>query len=251
MASRVTVRALFAEHPDAICKALRELARSLGPDTESDRRPDDFETRRAELADKDCEPRLLELSHHDDPTVRELAVDALAAWGTEPARERLVALTQDAVVEVRASAVGGLEHWPDDEEVAEVLLIAIDDSKWLVRMRAARAMRRVPGSDIDRALMTALLDPDSFVRDSASDALSSRPSADILPRLRKLFDHPAPHTFDAAFELAGRIGTDEDAAFLARVGRFTNWSQPAQVKRWARDAARAIRARNKAAAEGR
>lgn len=248
MASRVTVRALFAEHPDAICKALRELARGLGRDSVHDERPADYEERRAELADKGCGERLLELSHADDPVVRELAADALGVWGGEPARARLITLCQDAVTEVRASAAGALEHWPDDPEVAEVLLITVDDSKWLVRLQSARAMRRVPGAEIDAALMTALLDPDSFVRNTAADALALRPPADILPRLRALFDHPAPHTFDAAFELAGKIGTEEDAVFLARVGRFTNWSQPAQVKRWARLAARAIRARAKAAA---
>lgn len=245
MASRVTVRALFSEHPDAICKALRELARGLGADSVHDRRPEDYDDKRAAFAEHDCEARLLELSRNDDDAVRELAADALGVWGGEAARERLIKLCQDPVVEVRASAAGALEHWPDDREVAEVLLIAADDSKWIVRMQATRALRGFPGSDVDRALMTSLLDPDSFVRTTAADALAVRPAEQVLPHLRKLFDHPAPHTFDAAFELAGRIGTAEDGVFLARVGRFTNWSQPAEVKRWARDAARAIRARLK------
>ena len=242
MPSRVIIRALFSELPDAACKALREVNHRLGFTVDGERARG-HENIRVELDAAACGARLLALSEHPDIVVRELAADALGAWGGEAARARLVALTSDPVVAVRASAVGALEYWPDDPEVFEVLQIAIDDSKWSVRLRAARAMAHVPGPAIERALLAALLDPDPYVRSSVADALAQRPPHDVLPHLRALFDHPAPHTFDAALDVFGAIGTADDAAFLSRVGRFTNWSQPTQVKRWARAAAKQIRVR--------
>ena len=256
MTSAVTVRALFQDHPDANCKALRDIVRALGVADEDEdsfagaQRADDGPQaaaraeQRAAFDAADCGARLLQLSRHVDDTVRELATDALGVWGGDAARDRLHELVSDAVLAVRASAVGALAGWADERPSVEVMLIALEDSKWIVRLRAAHGLSRAPGDDVDRALVHALLDPDSFVRTTAADALVQRPTERILPRIRKLMEHPAPHLFDAAFDVLGRIGTDEDAAFLARVGRLTNFSQPSQVKGWARAAAQAIRKRN-------
>ncbi len=245
MSFAVTLRALQQNHADAWCKALRDIARYMGTDAETGARPADAEALRQELAAVDGETRLLALSRDAAPVVRELAVDALAAFGGDAARTRLLEACGDDVLEVRASAVGGLENWPVDREVVEVLLIALDDSKWLVRMRATRALAAVPGANVDAALITMLLDSENYVRTTAADALAVRPPEAILPRLRRLMQQPSPHLFDAAFDVMGRIGVEEDAAFLARVGRFINWSQPGPVKAWARAAARAIRARQR------
>lgn len=245
MASSVTARALHAEHADAICKALRDIARTLGTDSVHGQRPADFSEQRAALAASDCGPRLLALARHADAVIRELSADALAAWGDDDARAALLQMVGDEVVEVRASAVGGLEHWPQHREVVETLLIAIEDSKWLVRMRAARALAGVAGDEADRALIAALLDSEPFVRSTAADALAQRPASQVLPRLRRLLDHPLPQLFDGAFDLIGQLGEEEDAVFLEKVGRWTNLSQPGPVKSRARAAARAIRGRLK------
>ena len=256
MTSAVTVRALFQEHPDANCKALRDIVRFLGvPEADDDsftgaHRAGDgpLAAARAEhLAAydaADCGARLLVLSKNRDDTVRELATDALGVWGGDAARDRLHELVGDESLAVRASAIGALAGWAHERPSAEVMLIALEDSKWIVRLRAAHGLAEAPGDDVDRALVHALLDPDSFVRTTVADALVRRPIERILPRIRKLMEHPAPHLFDAAFDVLGRIGSEEDAVFLARVGRLTNFSQPSQVKTWARAAAQAIRRRN-------
>ncbi len=245
MSFAVTLRALQQHHADAWCKALRDIARRMGTDAETGARPADAAALRQELVAVGGEERLLSLSREAAAVVRELAIDALSVFGGDGARARLLEACGDEVLEVRASAVGGLEAWPDDREIVEVLLIALEDSKWLVRMRAARALAGMAGSDVDAALIATLLDSESYVRTTAADALALRPPEAILPRLRRLMQQPSPHLFDAAFDLMGQIGVEEDAAFLARVGRFTNWSQPGPVKAWARAAARAIRERQR------
>jgi hypothetical protein len=246
MSVRTIHRLCFSDNADMCSKGLREIVRQLGTDSVTSELPADYAQMRAELAEKGTEELLLKLSSSDDAVHRELSVAALGAWQGDAARDVIIAATEDAEDMVRATAIGALEAWPESENGYEILLVAIDDAKWPVRMQAARALRTFPGKDADEALLNTLLDPNADVRFTASFSLFNRDHAVILPQLRELFDHPAPHLFDAGLDLLGDIGTAEDAKFLGRVGSLFNFSQPGHVRKWARDAARKIKARQRA-----
>jgi len=239
-------RDLALSDPDLVANGLRRLARYLGTDSVDNRRPSDFAARRADLAD--LELRVVELSRHSDDVLRELAADALGAMLCDQALDRLIALAQDPVDRVRASAVGALEGWPDDPRTRDLLLASATAGHWTVRMRACRALTALSGPDVVAVLLEGLLDPDSYVRHACADSLRHRDASEYLERLRGLASYPAPHQLDAALDLFGAVGTAEDAKFLSKVGRFWNLAQPNFIRAWARKAARAIRARHAAKA---
>ncbi len=236
-------RLCFSDNADLCAKGLLDLARRLGTDSVTNELPTDYAEKRAELAEKGMEPRLLDLAASENAVHRELAIAALGAWRGDKARAAVLKATEDNALMVRQTAVGALESWPDDEEAYEVLLTAIEDGKWAIRWHAARGLRSFSGADAEAALLEALLDPNANVRQMAATSLQERDAATILPMLRDLFDHPAPHLFDALFELFGEIGTAEDGKTLEKVGSFFNFSQPGHVRRGARGAAKKIKAR--------
>ena len=243
MQVRKVVRLCFSDNEEMCTKGLRDLARGLGTDSVTNELPADYQDNRAELADKGVEPRLLELAVSENPVYRELAVAALGTWLGDAARDAVVTACEDNEVMVRATAIGALEGWPGHEPAYELLLVAAEDAKWSVRMQAGRALRPFAGKDAHAALFELLIDPNANVRYAASESLRQRDKAQVLPTLRGLFDHPAPHLFDAAFDLLGEIGEQEDTKFLDKVGSFFNFSQPGHVRKWARDASRVIKAR--------
>jgi HEAT repeat protein len=234
-------RDLTSQDAETLAQGLRRLALMLGTDAVTNLPPPDYAERKAALGP--LESRLLELSHHGDEAVRELAADCLAAWLGEPALARLLELTQDSVERVRASAVGAMDQFAHSDAAREVLLGAVDAPQWTVRMRAARALWPFAGLEVEDALFDALLDPDSYVRMNAAESLKRRDPASLLVRLRSLHDHPAPHMLDSAMDLLGAIGTLEDAKFLEKAGSWLNLSQPAFVRAWSRKAAQDIRQR--------
>lgn len=238
---------VMSDNSEMCAKGLRLLTRTLGTDSVTNERPNDYAQKRAELAEKGAQDRLLALVAAEDEAHRELAAAALGAWLGDAAYEALIKASHDEVTAVRATAIGALEGWPESEQAYELLLLAIDDAAWLVRMQAARALRPFAGVDADNALLTALLDPNSFVRSCAGESLRQRDRDAIVDKVRAFFDHPAPYVFDAALDLMGEIGTEADAAFLAKVGSWRNLSQPSHVRKWARGAAKRIRARLAAA----
>ncbi len=243
MPVRTIVRELFSENKEHCARGLRRMTRALGTDSVTNEPAEDRHEKRTTLAEKGCEARLLALCKSDDTALRELAADALGSWHGDAALSALVTLTEDEVKQVRASAVGALVGWPESEQAYELLLGGMDDSDWLVRTRAAAGLATFEGADAEQALIAGLTDPDSFVRNNSADALRHRKPERILPGMRKVFDHPAPELLDAAFDLFGDVGGAEDAAFLRKVGAWTNLSQPARVKKLARAAAKRIKAR--------
>ncbi len=245
MSTRSIARGLHADNHAVVTRSLRRIARMLGTDAEHGGRKPDWQANRDALAEADVEARLLALADDDDNAVRELAVDGLAVWTGDAALEKLLARCNDEVSEVRASAVGGLVAWPEDLRALDSLVAAMDDGNWTVRWRSARALAAFADKEAEHALFRALLDPDSNVRCTAAEALESHDPAVVLPRLRSYFDHPTAHMLDAALDLMGAIGGADDAKFLSKVGAWTNLSQPSQVRRWARDASKRIKARLK------
>lgn len=240
MSTALIRRDLAMADPDLVANGLRRIVRWLGTDSEN-RRPADFASRRAELAD--LEDRIVALSESPDDVVRELAADALFAFLGDRALGRLIALSQDSAERVRASAIGGLEGWPDDPAARNLLLASLAGGHWTVRMRAARALGAFAGPDAIDALLEGLMDPDSYVRFASADSLRRMPPDQYRERLRKLSEYPAPHLLDAAIDLLGDVGLEQDAKFLGEVGALFNLSQPAFIRRWARKASKNIRAR--------
>lgn len=245
MSTRSIARGLRSDNPAVATRALRRLARLLGTDAETGERRPDWQATYDAFAAEDIEPELLRHADSEDDATRELAMDALAVWGGDAALAKLLERVVDEVVEVRASAIGGLEGWPEDETALDTLVAAADDGEWNVRWRAARALAHFRDQEAIDALFGALLDPDSNVRCTAGEALSKHDPAVILPRVRGYFDYPSSHMLDSALDLIGEIGGLDDAKFLAKVGAWTNLSQPSQVRRWARDAAKRIKERHK------
>jgi hypothetical protein len=236
-------RELSRDDPDLVCQGLRRIARWLGPDLE-DVRPADFASRRAELTD--LEPRLLALSASEHDAVRELTADALGAFTGDSALARVLVLSEDPSERVRASAIGALEAWPESAAAEEQLLISLSAGHWTVRMQAARALRRFRGREVAMGLLDGLTDPDSYVRHGCSEALKHQNPEDYLLTLRKIQrEYPATHLLDATIDLLGAVGTEEDAAFLSKVGGWFNLSQPRFIRSWARQAAGQIRTRLK------
>jgi len=237
-------RELLSTDPDANANGLRRVARQLTTDSVTNERPVDWQARRNALAE--YEPRLLALAQSDDATLRELAADALGGWQGAAALELLLKLAEDPSDRVRASAVGALEAWPHDARVVDVLLNAGLAPHWTVRSRAARALAKMPGSDVDSVLLECLVDPDGFVRINAAESLKQRDPAVYLERLRRMADYPAPHLLDGAMDLLGAVGNETDAKWLQKAGSLFNLSQPPFIRDWARKAARQIRLRQKA-----
>ena len=244
MSTGSIVRGLRSDNPAMITRALRRLVRLLGADVDDDKRVGWQATYDA-FAAEDIERELLRHADSEDDATRELAMDGLAVWQGDAALAKLLERAADEVVEVRASAVGGLEGWPDSVDALDTLVAAADEGEWNVRWRAARVLARFDDPEAVDALFGALLDPDSNVRCTAGDALIHHEPTAILPRLRKYFDHPSAHMLDSALELMGEIGGPDDAKFLTKVGAWTNLSQPSQVRRWARDASKRIKLRHK------
>jgi hypothetical protein len=239
MSTATIQREVTSTDADVCAVGLRRLARWCGADSVTNERPADWPQRRAQVAE--LTPRLLELAESTDEVLRELAADALGAVLCDGALAALLKLCDDTVERVRATALGALEGFPDDDQARRKLLDALYAKPWTVRMRAARALIAFRGADIDDALFAALLDDDSHVRSLAGESLKVRPHDAWSPRLRKLIEHhPAPQQLDAAMDLMGAAGTAADAAFLKKVGSHFNLSQPSFVRAWARTAARAI-----------
>jgi HEAT repeat protein len=88
----------------------------------------------------DCEPLLLEMAEVDRANRLNYA-EALAVCGTPRSRPLLCRWTQDAHVEVRAAAFEALGHIGLDEDVAPLVIDALESDAVLVRAKAARALR--------------------------------------------------------------------------------------------------------------
>lgn len=239
------LREVRSADADACARGLRRLSRYCGTDSVTDARPPDWIAQRAEVIE--LAPRLLELATHADPVLRELAADALGAVQPDGALDALLLLCGDGDERVRATALGALEGWPDVEAARDRLLDAMCAKAWLIRLRAAKALRPFAGDAVDEALLEALTDPDSHVRSLACESLKRREPTRFRIQLRTLVTtYPAPHLLDAAMDLLGAAGTAEDVAFLKKVGSWLNLSQPGFIRAWARKAARSIQARQPA-----
>jgi HEAT repeat protein len=124
----------------------------------------------------ECEPFLLELSAADSDN-RLNYIYALAICGTALSRPVLCRWTNDADVEIRATAFEALGYVGLDEEAARVAVAGLESADSSVRAMAAYALKTWQGSGEVAARLGAHLDDDWPVAVSAARTLQSMGSA--------------------------------------------------------------------------
>ena len=125
------------------------------------------------LSDTRAHQRLMELSHHEDPHVRALAVWALSDYKDAASRDRIREALRDPKAIVRVNAVDGLHGL--DEDTVPFFIEALRDLDPKVRLEAAWGLACLEDSRAREALCQALDDEDPEVREVARDALDRLP----------------------------------------------------------------------------
>src|SRR5437762_2979240 len=126
-----------------------------------------------------CEGFLIDLSRAD-PEHRLNYAKALGICGTERSRPLLREWTADPRAPVRAAALEALAHVGLDEQVAPVVIAALDSDDVAVRAMAASALRRWTGPGDGAARLARHLDDAWPVAISAARALLSMGGAGRL-----------------------------------------------------------------------
>ncbi len=169
---------------------------------------DDTRTERAALtlsnADDAVLPSLRDLLNGADPDRRWWAVRALAAIGTQSAREQLVAALADPDPDVRACAAQGLGDLQAGQAVAE-LVRCLADSNPLVSRIAADSLARI-GSPAVPDLITALEAEQTPVRAGAARALGIIQPEQAVPALCAALDDPSAIVTHYAEHALERMG---------------------------------------------
>jgi HEAT repeat protein len=123
---------------------------------------------------------LLILSMSDlEPEVRIKSVKAAAAIGDPSFVESFHRALNDPRWEVRCQAAKGLSGLGSSESIAR-LNIALRDAHWWVRFYAATALAEIGGAG-ERALQSALLDPEPQVREMARYLVERGDAVPALP----------------------------------------------------------------------
>ena len=164
------------------------LAKLEDEDTDGRLKPDII-LALGELQSAAAVDRLVEIveDREEDKGWRMYAAEALGRIGDEraiPALESLFA-EQDALL--KAYAASGLAHFPT-EEVGRLLMQALKDSNWRVRITAAKALANPESEDaLDILMYKARRDPVTAVRVEAVKALGEIGAAEGFDLLRELF----------------------------------------------------------------
>jgi len=240
MELKVIQRELFSNQPDAQAGALRRVSRALSQSAETGDPGD-----RTALEAAGVPARVFELSSSEDPVVRELAADVLGYVGGERALGRLLELADDDEDRVRATATGQLACYPAESRARDGLLVALHNRDWSTRHRAVWGLRRFSDEECCAAVVEALADADANVRWAATESLDLHDPARVLALVVPMLDHPNPSTLPCAMAVLAKVGDAPIADRLARMGGLFNFAVPADTRRWARDAAKEIRARLK------
>ena len=105
-----------------------------------------------------------------------------------------------------------------EERAAPGLLARLDDSNYLTRGLAARALREIVIPEAAEPLRKLLQDPEDFVRGDAAPALVSYPSpetvAALVKAIRKWDKYEKPLSYRHMFETLGSFGMDAVPALL-------------------------------------
>jgi HEAT repeat protein len=149
-------------------------------------------------------PPLRDLLADADPDRRWWAVRALAAAGTQTARELLVATLDDPNRDVRACAAQGLGELRAEEAVAGLVRRLADSSPLVCRV-AADGLARI-GPPAVPALIAALQAETTLTRAGAARALSFIQPQEAVPALCAALDDPSAIVTHYAEEALERMG---------------------------------------------
>ena len=149
-------------------------------------------------------PPLRDLLADADADRRWWAARALAAVGTQAARELLITALADSDPDVRACAAQGLGELRAAEAVAELVRCLADPSPFVSRV-AADGLARI-GLPAVPALIAALQEGEVLARAGAARALSVIQPAEAIPALCAALDDPSAIVTYHAEEALERMG---------------------------------------------
>lgn len=179
---------------------------------------------------------LLVSMKHANASIREWSVDALGKRG-QSAKEAIPALVgalDDTASNVRQWAAYALQMLAtkDDPSVAEKLVAKLTDDVANVRKEVARALGAMALPLATPALVTALDDSDSTVREAAAQAIGRLPDVDdtALTKLETLLDDPsAGVVYEAANSLVRlapeRLRTQLEDRLTKGTGVAATWRE--------------------------
>jgi HEAT repeat protein len=145
-------------------------------------------------------PALRVLTEHEDPALREAAVELLGLLGEAADSDLLVARLRDSAAEVRASAARALGRLAA-EDAAAAVRVALTDRIPFVRAAAARALGEIGGRDAGPALLAVACSDHYDAAQAAARALG-RVDPDSLAAAAQ--DGAGPHVLEAADRAAIR-----------------------------------------------
>ena len=158
-----------------------------------------------------------------DPLVREYSAWALGQIGEEVNTDAAIALVsalgdeQQSVKNTAAKALGlvGLR-----EPMIPLLVEGLKVGEVQSRRAVVQALMQMEGKDADSALLTALKDPDSQVRQGAIAALGELGDRRVLPTLRKILldDRDVGVRTEAAYRI-GKLGDQADLPTLQKAAK--------------------------------
>lgn len=131
-------------------------------------------------------PRIVELTHGENPAIVSAASMALGQYDTEESVAALIALTkhENAQIKIRACIDIDRSRRPEAKEALKQLL---DDADPKVRARGPRGLvywlRRNEADDVLPRLIEMLEDEDPMVRASAADKLGECRNTELVPPL--------------------------------------------------------------------
>jgi HEAT repeat protein len=149
-------------------------------------------------------PPLRSLLTDADPDCRWWTARALAAVGTQAARDLLIAVLDDADADVRACAAQGLGELRAEEAVSGLVRCLLDPSPLVSRV-AADSLARI-GSPAVPALISALREGEVATRAGAARALSIIQPEEAIPALCAALDDPSAVVTYYAEEVLERMG---------------------------------------------
>ncbi len=164
-----------------------------------------------------CLRQMVELCDDDNPVVRRAAVESLANFDCRPAWSKVNQVAgSDSDPSVRAAAVRALGQHRSDESVPALVTALRDPNLW-VRYYAARACMRRHATHVD--IVTALLecairDQAPPVRIAAVEALAALEAPSTLEILVSLTHDPDLDVSSAAVVALGHFAADRTAQTL-------------------------------------
>ena len=150
-----------------------------------------------------------------EPPVRECAARCVGAIGVQPAVQSLVALVTDGDRNVRETAVRALGRFEDrDGSIADAVVTALADPNPYVREAAAKTLGAVGDVAAVAALTAAASDSDPYVRESVARALGRLGGDGAVTCLVALLDDEDSYVRADAAEALGAVGEGFERSLL-------------------------------------